>query len=169
VRDVVVRPAGKGDGDGMAAAWLDAGRTYAELDPELFRVPDAKGLPASIETWIADVTGEKEALIVAEIDGVVVGWVSARLEEAVSDPEAQLVRDVTDTRLFVDGLVVGQAHRRRGIGTRLMIAAEEWGRGRGARLALLDTWGESPESVPFYEQLGYAPRSVRFRKRLTRP
>jgi GNAT superfamily N-acetyltransferase len=91
-----------------------------------------------------------------------------RLEAPVPDPEAQLVLDATEVRLFVDGLVVEKAFRRRGVGTRLMRAAEDWGRSRGARLALLDTWGESPQSVPFYERLGYTPRSIRFRKPLTR-
>lgn len=164
--DVVIRPARKGDGEGMAVAWLDAGRTYAELDPELFRVPDSKHVADSMESWIAEPPGENEALVVAEVEGGVVGLVSLRLEGPAPNPEAQLVLDVTEVRLFVDGLVVAEAFRRRGVGTRLMQAADEWGRTRGARLAVLDTWGESPESVPFYERLGYAPRSIRFRKRL---
>ncbi len=47
-----------------------------------------------------------------------------------------------------------------------MEAAERWGRGRGAAIALLDTY-DSPLSVPFYERhLGYSRRAVRLRKDL---
>jgi len=99
-----------------------------------------------------------------DVERMAAAWLdAARLEAPVPDPEAKLVLDATEVRLLVDGLVVEKAFRRRGVGTRLMRAAEEWGRSRGARLALLDTWGESPQSVPFYEGLGYTPRSIRFR------
>lgn len=48
-----------------------------------------------------------------------------------------------------------------------MEEAEEWGRERGAVIALLDTYVGSEVSVPFYEQrMGYARRALRFKKRL---
>jgi hypothetical protein len=46
-----------------------------------------------------------------------------------------------------------------------MEAVEEWARSRGAVIGLLDTYIESPLSVPFYEQgMGYSRRALRFRK-----
>jgi GNAT superfamily N-acetyltransferase len=47
-----------------------------------------------------------------------------------------------------------------------MEAAESWARDRGAVLVALDTWIDSPLSVPFYEALGYDRRSIIFQKRL---
>jgi GNAT superfamily N-acetyltransferase len=53
------------------------------------------------------------------------------------------------------------------VGTRLVEAAEEWGRRRGATIAFLDTWVDSPSSVPFWEEgMVYARRSIIFTKRL---
>ena len=44
-------------------------------------------------------------------------------------------------------------------------AGEEWGRGRGTAIAVLDTYVDSPVSVPFYEQrMGYSRQELRFRK-----
>lgn len=47
-----------------------------------------------------------------------------------------------------------------------MAAAEGWLKARGARVILLDTFLGSPESIPFYDALGYARTSIIFEKRL---
>ena len=47
-----------------------------------------------------------------------------------------------------------------------MAAAEEWLRGHGASVVILDTFLRSPESVPFYESIGYERVSVIFERRL---
>jgi GNAT superfamily N-acetyltransferase len=47
-----------------------------------------------------------------------------------------------------------------------MAAVEEWARGRGAELVMLQTWADSPESVPFYERIGYRRRAIIFQKQL---
>ena len=49
----------------------------------------------------------------------------------------------------------------------LLTAAEAWGRDRGAEVVRLDTYADSPVSVPFYEQrMGYQRRSIVFQKPL---
>ena len=69
--------------------------------------------------------------------------------------------------LFVNAVLTATAFRRRGVATRLVERAEEWGREQGADVALLDTWADSPVSVPFWERrMGYGRRSIVFRKRL---
>ena len=60
----------------------------------------------------------------------------------------------------------GGANRRRGVATLLVEKAEAWGREQGASVVLLDTWAESPVSVPFWERMGYGRRSIVFRKPL---
>jgi GNAT superfamily N-acetyltransferase len=59
----------------------------------------------------------------------------------------------------VDVLAVAEPFRRRGVGRRLMDETETWARGRGAVMVALDTWVDSPLSVPFYEALGTAAAS----------
>jgi GNAT superfamily N-acetyltransferase len=66
----------------------------------------------------------------------------------------------------VNSLGVLSSHRRRGIGTALMAAAEEWLRARGAGVVVLNTYLRSPESVPFYDSIGYERVSIVFERRL---
>ncbi len=75
------------------------------------------------------------------------------------------MRELSQTRVVIDILVIQAAYRRQGIGTRLMEAVEEWARGKEANVMLIDTYIESELSVPFYERrMGYNRRAVRFRK-----
>lgn len=55
--------------------------------------------------------------------------------------------------LDVGSIWVDEAHRKSGLGTRLMAAAEEEGRRRGCGHAVLDTF--SFQAREFYERLGY--------------
>ena len=164
--DVTIRPAGPGDGEGIARCHLDSARQYVEQAPDLFRMPDTAGLVEWIEEDLARDRAPDELQLVAVADGAVVGTLEGRLHEPMDSAHWQVVREVGVRRLFVDALAVAEPYRRRGVGRRLMEEAEAWGRERGAELLLLDTWLESRLSVPFYEALGYTRRSVRFDKRL---
>ena len=106
---------------------------------------------------------------VAEVDGRVVGYVWAVLQQP--DPGAQRggTRYPGQLRVWVNSLIVQQAHARRGIASRLMGAVEDWARDRGAELVMLQTWADSPESVPFYERIGYRPRAIIFQRELKSP
>ena len=101
----------------------------------------------------------------AECDGQAIGFLLARIRRPGRHAANHYVRESAETCLMIDGLGVAERFWRRGIATRLMRTAEAWGRERGARIAMLDTYADSPLSVPFYEQhLGYHRRAVRFRK-----
>jgi GNAT superfamily N-acetyltransferase len=153
-----------GDGAGLARSWIDAGRYYAELAPDLFQIPQEDGLAAWLEDGLLNVSAE-ELILVAEYAGQAVGFIHATLQPPLASAARQFVRDVAYARLSIQALVVQQAYWRHGIGTQLMSAAEHWGRSRDARIALLDTYSESPISIPFYEQrLGYQRRSIHLRK-----
>lgn len=51
-------------------------------------------------------------------------------------------------------LVVGRAHRRQGIGTRLVLAAAEWGRRAGVRRLILETSTKNYAGLCFCQRLG---------------
>jgi GNAT superfamily N-acetyltransferase len=164
---VLIRAPRVGDGDDLAHCWMDAATHYASLAPDLFRVPEAEGLAQWLEAESLNGDGEDSLMRVAEHDGHAVGFVTAAIERPAEDAARQFVRDVGRVRLVVQALVVQAAYRRRGIGAQLMLAAEEWGRGRGADIALLDAYVRSDLSVPFYEgRMGYSRRALRFRKTL---
>jgi GNAT superfamily N-acetyltransferase len=167
MESLVVRPARPGDGADLARNWLEAARHYVGLDADAFQVPDADGLVAWFEELLRRPRSEEAVWLVAEVDGRVVGDVSARLELPAEDAARQLLRDLGRVRLYVDELAVEAAYRRRGVGARLMHAVEAWGRDRGAVRSVLTTYHASPLSVPFYEQgMGYERRSIVFEKRL---
>jgi hypothetical protein len=48
-----------------------------------------------------------------------------------------------------------------------MAAAEGWLKDHGARVVTLDTLMRSPESVPFYDSIGYERVSIIFERRLS--
>ena len=167
MESLVVRPARPGDAADLARNWIDGARHYAGLDADAFQVPGADGLVVWFEELLQRPPSEDAVWLVAEVDGRVVGDVAARLERPVEDAARQLLRDLGRVRLYVDALGVEEAHRRRGVGARLMHAVEDWGRGKGAVRSLLTTYHASPLSVPFYEQgMGYKRRSIVFEKRL---
>jgi aminoglycoside 2'-N-acetyltransferase I len=167
--DVVVRAARPGDGADLARGWLDGCRYYAALDPERFQVPDDDGLAEWVEELLRRPRSDDEVWLVAEVDGRVVGNLSAELQAPVDSAARQLLRALGQPRLFVRALGVEAAYQRRGVATRLMEAVERWGRERGAVLVSLDTWAHSEQSVPFYQRLGYRRASIVFEKRLDRP
>jgi GNAT superfamily N-acetyltransferase len=165
--EVTVRPARPGDAADLARNWIELGRQFVELDADAFQAPAADGLVAWFEELLRRPRSADRVWLVAEVDGRVVGDVAARLERPPADAARQLLRDLGRVRLAVDALGVQEASRRRGVGSRLLGAVEQWGRERGAVRSVLTTYHASPLSVPFYEQgMGYRRRSIVFEKPL---
>jgi GNAT superfamily N-acetyltransferase len=163
---VSVRGARPGDGSGIARVWLSAAAYYAGLDPVHFQVPSTEGLADLFENAIPRGGGDVLQLV-AELDGRVVGWLSARVQRPGQDAEVELAREHGWTRLMVEVLIVDRGQWRRGAGTALLERAESWGRHKGAEVVRLGTYAHSPVAVGFYEQhMGYTRRSIIFQKRL---
>jgi GNAT superfamily N-acetyltransferase len=140
---------------------------YCELAPDEFRVPDKEGQAEWLDSFLpADV--EREIALVAEAGGEVAGYLEARLEEPLESARYQTNPELGERRLFVNALLTARSRWRRGVGSALVGAAETWGRERGATVAVMDTFAESPVSVPFWEGRGYRTRAVIMRKRLDR-
>jgi len=164
---IIVRSPRPGDGAQLARAWLEAGRYYAELAPETFQVPETEGLADYMERGWKPSDDPDLHELVAEIQGRVVGAATARIERPLDSARYQLQRQFAETRMVVDVVFVEEAFRRMGVGAGLMAALEEWGRDRGATVALLDTYPESALSLPFFqERMGYGRRSIRLWRRL---
>ena len=164
--DVTVRAARPGDGEAIAAAWLDAGRHYIDVDPERYQVPQEEGLAGWFEASLARPDDDR-AVFVAEEDGEVIGFVAVHVERPHTEPWRQLQRAYGVSRLYIDALAVLADRRRAGTGSALTRAAERWGVSRGARMVLVDSFAQGPSSTPFYEKrMGYRRRSIRFEGRL---
>jgi RimJ/RimL family protein N-acetyltransferase len=93
------------------------------------------------------------ALFVAELeDGDLVGRLSLMRD---SHPSSKHVADL--------GLMVASGHRRRGIGTRLMTAAEGWAREAGVTKLELHVFPHNAPAIALYEGLGYTHEGLRLR------
>jgi ribosomal protein S18 acetylase RimI-like enzyme len=105
--------------------------------------------------------------LVAETRGEVVASLIARLVPTDGEVRREQAPDSAHTRLRIEYLVTSAGYRRQGVGSRLVRAAEEWGRAAGADRAETTAFRGSPLSVPFWEdRMGYEERSINLRKRL---
>ena len=101
---------------------------------------------------------EDAACVVAEADGELAGMATVQLVVSTAEGgDAALVEDV----------VVTHAHRRRGVGSALLAALEDWCRERGiVRLQLLAD-RDNAAAFSFYRRLGWTPtRLVALRRRV---
>jgi RimJ/RimL family protein N-acetyltransferase len=97
------------------------------------------------------------ALLVAEEQGNVVGRLSIVRD---SHPSSAHVADL--------GLMVAASHRRRGIGSALLAAAEEWARGAGVSKLELHVFPHNEAAIALYEGFGYEREGYR-RRHYRRP
>jgi|tagenome__1003787_1003787.scaffolds.fasta_scaffold19641006_1 GNAT superfamily N-acetyltransferase len=163
---VETRAARPGDGRALERIHGEMSAYYAELEPRHFRRPVLEGLAAQLDAELAELP-DTEVVLVAEDDGDVVGTLTARLLPAQDGAEREISRDRGQARVRIDYLATAEAHRRRGVATRLVEAAEAWARSRGATVAETWTYHESPLSMPFWtERASYEVRSVNLRKAL---
>jgi RimJ/RimL family protein N-acetyltransferase len=90
------------------------------------------------------------ALLVAEARGELVGRLSLSRDP---HPASAHVSDL--------GLIVSASHRRRGIGTALMTAAERWARAAGITKLELHVFPHNTAAIALYEKLGYEREGYR--------
>jgi GNAT superfamily N-acetyltransferase len=99
------------------------------------------------------ITAEESAVLVAERGGELVGFVTAYLD-------LESVR--FGTRCWVEDLAVSPGNRSHGVGRKLLDAAKDWARDRGATHLELDS-GEAREGAHrFYERERPSWRSVSY-------
>ncbi len=69
---------------------------------------------------------------------------------------------------YIEGWYVAENHRHRGIGRKLLAAAEDWARRQGCVEMASDTWVDNEVSQRVHEALGYevVDRCVHYRKAL---
>jgi ribosomal protein S18 acetylase RimI-like enzyme len=149
----MIRRARNDDWDGVRALWREVDDLHARLAPAYFR-----STSRAPREW-TDLVAAPEAAIFVDEDGqsqggTLIGFVSARIFETPPDPAMVPLR-----RGHVEMLVVARAHRRRGVGGRLMRQISDWALRQGAAELVLTVWAGNKAAEAFYEHLGYGELS----------
>jgi RimJ/RimL family protein N-acetyltransferase len=127
----------------------------------------AAAVAAEPERWLLDEQGRRSvaderrylralrrhpdgAVLVAEVDRELVGRLSIARDPHPASPH---VADL--------GLMVAAAHRRRGVGTALLAAADEWARDAGVTKLELHVFPHNGPAIALYEKLGWEREGVR--------
>lgn len=167
--ELVIRNARSDDARSLSDALVEWGRYYADIDPTAFRVPETNGLVGWFEEQLRDERDADTLWLVAERDHQLVGYIQAQVWRPWTDAERQIMREVSETVLKIDAVMVSETARRTGVGTALMEAAEAWGLDRGASQVVVISYAHSPTSVPFYEErMSYARTTIGFSKPLSK-
>jgi ribosomal protein S18 acetylase RimI-like enzyme len=154
--DVVVRRATEDDFDALVGLDQASAIHHAALDPAFYRVPPREAIA---DFLLRRLTDPNRQVLVAEVDGQVVGCVDVTL---VDDPDlGSIVRPIVSADL---GISVEPAWRGRGIGHALMAAAEANARERGAVQVILDMAVANVDARRFYERLGYEVHGLFLRR-----
>jgi len=131
---------------------------HAALDPSLYRVPSRDAAAAFLDRRLADPGRE---VLVAVVDGRVIGMVDVTIDEAPDDGSVELAVPTADI-----GISVLEGWRGAGIGRALMAAAEASARARGARRIVLDMAAANLDALRFYHDLGYVEYGLLLRREL---
>jgi GNAT superfamily N-acetyltransferase len=145
------------DAEALSRVFADSEQYHREIDDLPPLVP-LVGIEYARQRFAKIRTDDPErALLVAEVDGAVVGHVEAtmRRDEAAGFAGA-----------YVDELAVATSWRGRGVGTALMAAVDEWARSKGALSVALDHLHTNDGAHRLYERLGFRVRGMIMEKRL---
>jgi aminoglycoside 6'-N-acetyltransferase I len=152
--DICVRMARAADRERLAqlrhALWPES--STEEHAKELLAILDGKGFG----------TMPLAELVAEESGGALLGFLEVGLRSHVDGCDA--LRAVG----YVEGWYVAEGYRERGIGRKLMVAAEEWARQQGCAEMASDALLGNDVSERAHEALGFevVDRCVRFRKTL---
>ncbi|HEU0028904.1 MAG TPA: GNAT family N-acetyltransferase [Ktedonobacterales bacterium] len=156
--DAAIRPAREADFDDLIALYEEFHAFHVRGVPDRLRLPEPSGDPAAGErerAWMREqlraiLRDPDAALLLAEAGGRIVG-----LAEVYQRRDEPNLWTVQHTYGHLQSLIVTERWRRRGLGGRLVAAAEAWARERGATQLRLEAWEFAAGPLPFYKSLGY--------------
>jgi ribosomal protein S18 acetylase RimI-like enzyme len=157
--EVEVRRATPDDVGALADVYQASAEHHVRLDPSLYSTPDFLALKERYRKRMP--LPATEEILVAEVDGDVVGWIELHLRPASGQP--RMMRDA-DT-VEIDVAVLPQ-HRGHGVGGRLMAAGEKWAAEKGAGLITMETHVANVDAIRFYqERHGFRTTGILMMKR----
>jgi len=145
--DVTVRDATEADLDRVAELWAEMIDLHYDLDQRFWRrKPDGSEV---FRKWMAEsLDDEKRVLIVADVAGRVAGFVHGELTDAPPALEDKSLAYISD-------VAVAFEFRGKGVGRKLMAAAEQRLAELGAKGVTLAAAVKNDSAVGFYEAVGF--------------
>jgi GNAT superfamily N-acetyltransferase len=142
------------DAEAVAIAIVDSSIHHTALEPDRYRVLDPDQVAAEYRAGRqhpADQPSDETATFVAELAGRVVGVLDIHVARPAGAHQPRIYA-------YIPEVAVVAAARGRGIGTALMMAAEDWARRNGCAWTVLDYNAHNPDAGRFYrDRLGYRP------------
>jgi GNAT superfamily N-acetyltransferase len=127
-------------------------RILSELLAELGYPAPPEEIPARLISLAAS---PKVLVLVATVDEEVAGLITTHVYSTIH-AQAPVA--------LITALVVSSRHRGRGIGSALVVEAEQWAIGNGVRRISVGSGLQRIETHGFYEARGYARSGIRFAK-----
>ncbi len=156
---MTIRPAAAGD-------WLRIGelaqslvRRHHAFNPSRFVAPDTLPADAYTSHLRADLDRGASAVLVADVDGQLVGYVFAGIE-----PESW--KELRHAAGYIHDLVVDDSRRHEGIGKALVAAALEWFDSRSVARVILWTAPQNAEAQRLFDRLGFRPTMIEMMRQL---
>lgn len=125
------------------------------------RAPDRKAAASGLGANRRRMAGHGGIELVAEVDGAVVGYLLCVIESAQAYVHSRYSRHA-----YIAELVVAQAMRGKGLGQRLMAAAEAFAREQGVPSIFIGVLAGNEPADRLYDHLGYRRYSIERMKRL---
>lgn len=148
---LTIRPAILAEYESLSALWKGVDDLHYQALPQIFRDPDewpsARSLLASL------IAGPDSTILIAEADNAIAGFVALKVY-SINLEQASRMR--ARRFVIVENMAVDPVRRRRGIGSALLRAAEEWAARRGIADLQLFVWEFNDAAARFYQSEGYA-------------
>lgn len=131
---------------------------HHEAWPSIFAPPSDPSRDAA--HWERSIGQPGATTFVAEHAGEVIAFATVTVVDE-SNPRLQPMRYA-----HVGSIGVALDFRGQGIGKQLMVLAEQWAVGRGAKDVRLNVWTFNDSALAFYQELGYEVRALFLGRRL---
>jgi ribosomal protein S18 acetylase RimI-like enzyme len=134
-------------------------RTHYAFDPQRFLEPhaDAESRYGAFLGRVLE--SDDDCVFVAERDGAIAGYVYAALEP-------MSWKELRGPAGFIHDVVVDERARRTGVATKLMNAAIDWLRERGAPRVLLGSAAPNEGAQALFHRLGFRDTMIEMTKEL---
>lgn len=155
---VMVRLATTDDVSGIMPIFAQTVDYHASIDPEVYTDADMSAFEKCIQDQLSK---DNWKIFVAELDDKIVGFLTLQMRH-----NRRQYGNVADSDGHIDCLAVDEKYRHMGIGTKLMIALEDYLKSQGIFEMRLTVSVHNPAAIKCYEKIGMKPYLYSMRKEL---